>query len=174
MTNLGSSFNAPWGWPLKVTTFIASLILLGVSAIGLFSGPEGNVWWITFMAIAPLVMLLVCSLFTIRGYVLDGETLLVQRLLWATTVDLNGLKSAHVDPEAMTKSLRTFGNGGLFCIAGQFSNEKLGGYRALATNTKLAVVLRFRDRTVVITPDCPDGFVKSITEKMKRHGDQIR
>ena len=72
---------------------------------------------------------------------------------------MSGLKSAEVDTEAMSKSIRTFGNGGLFCFAGIFNNNRLGSYRAFATDPKRAVVLRFSDRTVVVTPDQPDDFV---------------
>ncbi len=52
----------------------------------------------------------------------------------------------------MKGSIRTFGNGGLFCFSGRFRNRKLGSYRAFATDPKLAVVLRFPDKIVVVTP----------------------
>jgi hypothetical protein len=77
---------------------------------------------------------------------------------------LSGLKSAEVDTEAMSKSIRTCGNGGLFCFAGAFNNNRLGSYRAFATDPKRAVVLRFSDRTVVVTPDQPDDFVMRIKQ----------
>jgi hypothetical protein len=58
--------------------------------------------------------------------------------------------------------MRLFGNGGFFCFAGWFRNSKLGVYRLFGTDAKLAVVLRFSDKTVVITPDDPQKFVTDI------------
>ena len=102
----------------------------------------------------------------IRGFVLSGDSLLIQRLGWQSKLDLTELVSADADPEAMDKSLRTWGNGGLFCFCGRFRNTKLGAYRAYATDPKRSVVLKFNDRTVVVTPDRPDGFVASISERI--------
>jgi hypothetical protein len=114
------------------------------------------------MIVIPLSMLFIASLFSVRGYMLTTDTLLIRRLIWNSRIPLSGLKSAEVDTEAMSKSIRTFGNGGLFCFAGIFNNNRLGSYRAFATDPKRAVVLRFSDRTVVVTPDRHDDFVMRI------------
>ena len=70
----------------------------------------------------------------IRGYVVTDDMLLVQRLSWQSKMDLKELVSVRVDPEAMARSLRTLGVGGLFCFCGRFRNTKLGAYRAYATD----------------------------------------
>jgi hypothetical protein len=88
--------------------------------------------------------------------------LLVQRLGWHSELILKNLVSAECDPEAMKRSIRVFGNGGFFCFAGKFRNKRLGVYRAFATAPHLAVVLRFTDRMVVVTPDNPEEFVKAL------------
>jgi Bacterial PH domain len=103
-----------------------------------------------------------CPFFSIRGYVLDAVSIHVLRPGWKTTVMLAGLQSATHDADAMSRSIRTFGNGGLFCIAGAFRNTTLGAYCAFATDPARAVVLKFQDRTVVLTPDRPDEFVAKI------------
>lgn len=104
------------------------------------------------------------SFFMIRGYVITENALFVQRFLWHTRIDLSGLRTFEPDPIAMSGSLRTFGNGGLFCIAGYFHNEKLGSYRAFATDPRLAVVLHFTDKVIVVTPDNPEQFVAALKE----------
>ncbi len=83
----------------------------------------------------------------------------MQRVGWVSTVNLSGLVSAEVDPFAITKSLRLFGNGGMFCFAGVFRNKRLGTFRLFGTDPGRAVVLRFPGRTVVVTPDRPEEFV---------------
>ncbi len=155
-------YNAPWGRSLKIMTVLSAVILVGILVIGIFTGPHGSLLWILGMIVTPLSMLFIASLFSVRGYMLTTDTLLIRRLIWNSRITLSGLKSAEVDTEAMSKSIRTFGNGGLFCFAGTFNNNRLGSYRAFATDPKRAVVLRFSDRTVVVTPDQPDDFVMRI------------
>jgi hypothetical protein len=114
------------------------------------------------MVALPLAILLGAALFMIRGYVLTDGGLLVQRLFWKTVISLKALQSVAIDPDAMKRSLRTFGNGGLFCFAGRFRSKKLGPYRAYATDPRLAVVLRFESKVVVVTPDDPKKFASQI------------
>ena len=158
----GAKFNAPWGKALKVMTGISVLIMAHIPVIGMLTGPRENIGWILGMIVVPLLTLLIAAFFTIRGYVLTADTLLVQRLGWNTKLNLSGLRSAEADPRAMEKSIRTCGNGGLFCFAGLFRNKKLGSYRAFATDPRLAVVLRFDSRAVVVTPENPEHFVSRI------------
>ncbi len=114
----------------------------------------------------PMLTLLISAFFTIRGYRLGNGSLCVRRLGWENRLDLSRLTSATVDPEALNRSLRLFGNGGFFCFAGWFRNSKLGVYRAFATDAKRAVVLRFANRTVVVTPDDPQKFVTAINSRV--------
>jgi hypothetical protein len=119
------------------------------------------------MIVMPLLILMIAALFLIRGYVLTQDTLLVQRLGWNSRLALTGLRSVEVDPQAMAKSIKTFGNGGLFCFAGAFRNKKLGAYRAFATDPKLCVILKYDKRTIIITPENPDHFVSTVSELRK-------
>jgi hypothetical protein len=156
------AFGAPWGTPLKSMTAVSIAILTGIPLIGISSGPRENVGWILVMVVMPLAILIIAAFFAIRGYLLTPQTLFVQRLGWKSKIDLTDLASAEPDPDAMAKSIRTCGNGGIFCFAGFFHNRKLGSYRAFATDRKRSVILRFPGRTVVVTPDRPDEFVETI------------
>lgn len=160
----GMTFNAPWGTSLKLMTGLFVLILLGVPIIGIFTGPNRSVIWILSMIVIPLMILVITVFFMIRGYILTENTLLVQRLGWNSKLDLSGLTSAEADSQAMAKSIRTCGNGGMFCFAGTFRNKKLGSYRAFATDSSLSVILKFTNRVVVVTPDNPEEFVRKIKE----------
>jgi len=121
-------FDAPWRLSLKLMTAFSVGILLGIPAIGLFSGPRGNILWIMSMVVIPLMVLVGAVFFIIRGYVLTYQKLLVRRLGWHSELSLKNLLSVEWDPEAMKRSIRTFGNGGLFCFAGKFRNKRLGAY----------------------------------------------
>ena len=157
-------FAAPWGSPLKMMTAATALILAGIAFTGIFSGPAGSTIWVLAMVVLPVALLSVSAFFAIRGYALTSDALIVERPGWSSKIDLSGLVSAEADPAAMDKSIRTFGNGGMFCIAGVFHNTKLGSYRAFATDPKRAVVLRFPKRTVVVTPADQQAFAARVRE----------
>jgi hypothetical protein len=161
------TFKARWGRLLKLTMGLCVLILVGIAIIGVFTGPRGSVAWIVSMTVMPLLSLTVAMFFLIRGYVLTQDRLIVQRLGWSSTLDLSDLKSAEADSNAMARSIRTFGNGGLFCFAGYFQNKKLGPYRASATDPKKSVVLTFANRVIVVTPEHPEEFVAAIKNVRK-------
>jgi len=155
-------FNAPWGMTLKLITMFTIVLLIAVPIIGLAAIPSGGAVWLIVMVASPIIILVAAAFFMIRGYELTRDELLIQRLGWKSKLNLQGLQTAEIDPEAMKRSIRLFGNGGLFCFAGQFRNKKLGRYRAYATDPKLAVILKFTDKVVVVTPARPDRFVTQI------------
>lgn len=59
----------------------------------------------------------------------------------------------------MRRSIRIFGNGGLFGITGIYRNKTLGIYRAYVTDPKQSVVLQMTSRVVVISPAYPRAFL---------------
>ncbi len=155
-------FSAPWGASLLAMTPLSIIILIGIPVIGILSGPRQNIGWIIGMIVLPLTILFISVFFIIRGYILTEEAIFIQRLFWKNKLDLTDIVSAEADPHAMAKSIRTFGNGGLFCFAGAFYNKRLSSYRAFATDPKLSVVLKFKNRRVVVTPGKPKEFVERI------------
>jgi hypothetical protein len=110
------------------------------------------------------LILPVAALFIVRSYAIEPNVLAIRRLLWTTRLPLAGLQSAEVSPNVMRGSLRLFGNGGMFSITGLFRNRALGNYRAFVTDLTKTVVLRFPNRTVVISPENPERFVADISE----------
>lgn len=151
-------YKAPWSTSLIIFTTAVTILLLGLTLGMAFCG-RGLVPWVALLPLA----ILVCSIpFTIRGYTVRPDAILVHRLFWTTRLPLSGLESAKFEPEAMRGSIRTFGNGGLFSITGFFRNKALGAYRAFATNQHQTVVLHYPGRTVVVSPASPEEFVHDI------------
>jgi hypothetical protein len=148
---MGQHFRAPWSTKLKITTAAFVLLLLVVAYYA-------KDW-------APLVILAVvvaAAVLSVRGYsVLDGR-LLIHHLGWASKFDLAELSTIDVSPGATMGSVRTFGIGGLFSLAGWFRNEVLGSYRAFATNELNTVVLDFAGKKIVVTPEDPHRFAEVI------------
>jgi hypothetical protein len=156
-------FAAPWGLVLRSGTALASIVLLGMPVAMHFAAPEREsvVVPLAFFVLA-VTLIAVAALFMIRGYRLDAAGLHVERLVWADRIPLDALRGAWADHQAMAKSLRLFGNSGFFCIAGLFSNRKLGRYRAFATDAQRSVVLDLPARKVVVTPEDPWAFLAAL------------
>jgi hypothetical protein len=149
-------YRAPWSRLLVIVSCVASLLCLGAAMI-VMTRTHGLVRW---AALGPLGMVVGSALFTIRGYTVTADSILVKRLFWDTRVPVADLQSVHFEPEVMRRSIRTFGNGGLFSFSGFYWNKHLGRYRAFVTDLRLTVVLRLPKRTVVISPETPEKFVK--------------
>ncbi len=156
-------FKAPWSTGLKVVSLGVGLTLSGglLASLVLPARPLlGGFQW--FALVLALVVLVGCALFTIRGYSLSHDRLLVQRLMWSTRIPLSSLVGAWPDSSAMARSIRLLGNAGVFSVTGVFFNRKLGRYHALVTDPARAVVLELPTRKIVVTPDSPSRFLKEL------------
>lgn len=151
------TYPAPWGRSLVIISTISTAFLIGLAISAIASGGP-----LLRFAVIPLVVVFGAALFIIRGYTVAGNAVLIHRLFWATRLPLADLKSAHFDPDATRRSIRLFGNGGLFSFTGIFRNSRLGTYRAFVTDPRQAIVLQFPKRTVVISPSTPEEFVNEI------------
>lgn len=151
-------FDAPWAVRLRAATAICILVLLAMPFAMFSAQPEKGLLVPVVFALVAGVGIPAGALFVIRGYRLDERGLHVERLVWSDRIPLDGLRRAWADHEATAKSLRLFGNSGFFCIAGLFSNRKLGRYRAFATDPVRAVVLELPARRIVVTPGDPWAF----------------
>ncbi len=154
-SNTSYEFSATWGVLTKVITAAVSILLITVVLIPVFTEPVQDKWFYVIMTIIPVGVIPGGSLFMIRGFRIENESLYVKRLLWETKVSLKGLKSAEHDPNATKGSWRVFGNGGFFGFSGLYRNRALGNYRAFITNFPDSVVLRFEKSVVVISPSDP-------------------
>jgi hypothetical protein len=152
------NYKAPWSTSLVIISLLFTFLCVGI-AIGVIWSGRGMLPW---MALLPLVIVCGGALFTIRGYTVTSDAILVHRLFWTTRVPLAGLQSARFEPDAMRWSIRTFGNGGLFSFTGFFRNKALGAYRAFVTDPHRTVVLHFPTRTVVVSPSTPDEFLHDV------------
>jgi hypothetical protein len=158
-------FGAPWSKSLIVASTFATLVCL-VAVYALWTLPvepslESLRFWLGLLTLA---IILLSALFTVRGYSITNDALLIDRLFWTTRIPLTELQSVKFDPAATHRSIRTFGNGGFFSFTGYFRNKELGSYRAFMTDRRRAVVLRFPASVIVISPGRPEDFVKTISQ----------
>lgn len=164
-------FGAPVGQRVRLATRLC-FVLLGVVAVAdmglalwLRRLPRG-VWSLGLVPLILAVILVPVTLLAqIRGYRLTRDELVVLRRNRENRFALAGLQSADVDREAMAWSIKVFGNDGLGAITGRYRNKRLGAYQALVTDRERAVVLRWPDRCLVVSPERPEEFAAEIRRR---------
>lgn len=154
-------FDAPWSTSLKVISIAASAIVAGLLVLGIADTRLPTVPR-TLLVVLMTGLLIGPIPFVVRGYFVDSNELLIQRLWWRTRIPLSGLRSVAHDPRALRGSIRLCGNGGVFSFTGWFWCKALGRYRMFATAPKRAVVMVFENRRIVVSPDRPEDFVNEV------------
>jgi PH (Pleckstrin Homology) domain-containing protein len=152
-------FGAPWSRSLKTASVLAGFLFVGMATAGILIMPTRLAAARFFLVGGPLVALASAFLTMVSGYTLTAAALEVRRPLWSTVFPLADLQSVAGDAKAFSGAFRLFGNGGLFSFTGFFWSRRLGCFRALATDPARAVILKFRRRTLVITPDDTQRFI---------------
>jgi hypothetical protein len=147
-------YRAPWSASVKWITAGVAALFVWLVFLTPWGGTAAWALMLTLLAWGP------------SGYSFEGRDLVIHRRAWSPVrVPLSGLKAARISPDAMRRSLRTFGNGGVFGFTGWFHNSRLGRYRAWVTDPKRAIVLEFQDRTIVVSPGRPHLFVDELRER---------
>jgi hypothetical protein len=149
-------YKARWGALLVIMSTLLTVLLVGL-AISEFRQHGASAWAGRYL----LALVVGCALFSVRGYTVTPEAILIQRLLWHTRLPLTGLQSARRETQSMWRGIR-IGNGGFFSFTGWRWSPGLGFYRVFATNGADRVVLRYANRIVVVTPSPPDDFVREL------------
>lgn len=157
------TYRAPWGTALRAMSAFSTILLVGVALVVVWTAGRAG----PLAALAAMAIVAIAGLFTVRGYTVRSDVVLVQRLFWSTRVPLAGLRSVQFQPDVMSRSIRLFGNGGLYSFSGLFWNRRLGRYRAYVTDLHRTVVLRFVTRTVVLSPRDPQAFVEQLGSTAK-------
>ena len=157
-------FAAPWGRLLKGTSIFVIVLFAAIIASDSFILRATRVAsWVHPATVGGLLaVLLGCLPFVIRGYIITDEGILIRRLWWDTVLPKKNIISVEVVPNAMSKSLRTCGNGGLFSFTGFYWNKQIGHYRAYVNDLNRTVVVRTKKRTAVLSPDDPQAFADAV------------
>jgi hypothetical protein len=155
---------APWCKQLKVVSILGTLLLVAVGWLSRGSVPQGLLGGIPRLitALLPFAIGAGAALWIVSGYQVAPGVLLVRRLLWTTSIPLDGLSMVWLDPEVTKGSIKVFGNGGLFAFTGVYQSPKLGRYRAFVTDPRYGVVLARSRGIVVVTPADPESFVRQV------------
>ena len=151
-------YPAHWGMLLIVLSTLLTVLCVGLAISEFRQGSTSSIW----VGLYLLALVAGSTLFTIRGYTIIPDAILVHRLLWATRLPRAGLQSAQFVPVRPGCSIR-IGNGGFFSFSGWYYNTRLGLYRVFVTDHRRMVFLRYPNRLVAISPADPEVFVHDLT-----------
>lgn len=171
-----AEFAAPVGSRVRWTNRLALGAMVGLFFFDVWLAYSGkvpaSVRWV--LLASPLFALGVVAAIAwyarVLGYRLVGGELVALRPRRENRFALADLQSVEVDPKAMDWSIKTFGNDGLGAITGNFRNRRLGAYEALVTDRARAVVLRWPNRCLVVSPDRPEEFVRAVRARAQLPG----
>jgi len=140
----------------RTTKILSAFVCLGLMAV-IFAVPS------VMLGCLSLFVMLVGYAYSPRSYVLEGRAVLVTRLAGTARIALDDVREARcATPDDFRGCIRLWGSGGLFGYYGLFSTAKLGKSTWYVTNRKNAVVLITAAKTVLLSPDDPNGFLATI------------
>jgi Bacterial PH domain len=163
---------APAGTRVRLLSLLVPVILvvaISAAAAGGLAVPRGDpvARWLPLLL--PLVLLPALLVYwhgaRVRGYRLTGEELRVERAFQTVRFPLAGLVDVTFDREALRGARRILGNDGFGAVAGRFRSKRLGRFRVYLTDVEHAVVLRWPDRGLVISPQHHSLFVDTVRRR---------
>jgi hypothetical protein len=110
--------------------------------------------------LAPIFILLLTFLFerskTSQFWIANNVLILGKK-----RYPLEGLVDVARDPQVLRRAIRKFGNGGIGSIRGRFWSKRLGSFETFLTGTENAVLLRWPDKIVAVSPADTEFFIYS-------------
>jgi hypothetical protein len=147
------SFSAPYD---RTTKIISTIVCLGLLAV-MFA-----VHSIALGCLSLFVMFLGYA-YSPRRYALEGRAIVVTRLIGTVRIPLDDVREARkATADDFRGCIRLWGSGGLFGYYGLFSTAKLGKSTWYVTDRSNAVVLITAAKTILVSPDVPDGFLAAV------------
>lgn len=93
------------------------------------------------------------------SYRVTTDTISIHRHLWDVSLPRKDLLSATWDPTAFDDTTWPYSNHRNCSYVGRCSSRRLGSFRAYVSDRKNSVVLRFSDKTIVVSPQTPEAFI---------------
>jgi len=125
-------YSAPWCLAVKIITVLSLVLLFVPSAYGAFFSKDAAL------------------------------ELRAERLGWQNRFALAKWLSWRSTRKRCAARCGCAGAAGCLDFFGWFRNKKLGVYHAYGTDPKLAVIIKLSRRTIAVTPESPEQFVKEL------------
>jgi hypothetical protein len=165
---------APIGPRVLWTSVFSSLAVVAVSAIAVTKwrlqvaahhstefGPYAPLIWVCYL-LGPGLFALSFFGSRIKEIQITPSDLIVRQSFRTSRFPLAGLLSAEPNPTPLKGAVRWTGNNGVGAITGRYRSGTFGPMRVFLTDPKYAVLLRWSDHAVVVSPRQPSVFIDSL------------
>jgi hypothetical protein len=159
-------FQASLGRKVVIITGFVAAILIVVSVSAIANQRDLNRAAQLVLIILPFAALGIGLLFRVWGYDIYEDHIRIRRIVFPVRLPIAQFKSVEKAPELMNRSVRTFGNGGLFGFYGRFWKPGFGKFQAYVTNPENTIALKSDEKMVALSPDQPQNFVRLLREKL--------
>jgi hypothetical protein len=140
----------------KTTKIVTSFVVILFLAISIASHSP-------IMAMIGALILSFGFAYSARGYTITTEALLIRRAIGNVTIPLAAITEVRAATLAdLSGAIRLWGSGGLFGHYGAFRTSRLGRCTWYVTDRDRCVIVRTAQKTIVISPDDVDGFLKAM------------
>jgi hypothetical protein len=174
MATVNQSFqSAPMGRRIVATTILSLAVIfvmfvanLAIAArmLPMHSAAKAG----GIVALAPPAVLLVVMLVGISAFFFERSRVSQFRIeenclvLGRKRFPLGGLAGVARDDAVLHRAIKVWGNGGLGSVRGSFRSKRLGKFYAFMTDAEKAVVLRWPDKVVAVSPVDPEFFIFTV------------
>ncbi len=109
-----------------------------------------------------IVIYLITYFYRPVNYNITDTDLVIHRPLTDVIIPKKDIRNViRLTKDQLKRTIRTFGNGGLFGYYGKFANSKLGSMTWYATRKDTTILIEtFDNKKLVVTPDEPEEFIK--------------
>lgn len=153
---------ASWSMSIKIMSLVGTAILLAVALFVCYTFPEEAPSYIPKLITALcLGTWFLCILSIVKGFDIENGEVVVHRPLWKNRIPFSS--GAKAFPKKMPGAIRLLGNGGLFSGSGWFWNKEIGVFHVFITDPNKCVWVQTPQKTIIISPEDPEGFVKAFT-----------
>jgi hypothetical protein len=164
----GIRFNASWERRLSVISSLTTLILVLVVLETIAKASLFDSGTIALRIGLVIFVGITSALFFIRGYSITTDAVHILHFGWATSLKIKNLTGVEKVPLGATSGIGLFGIWGIYSFTGIARNSTYGIHRRYLTNRFHAVALKFGKKTVVVSPDDPEAFIKLLRSYLEQ------
>lgn len=139
---------------------VGFLFNIGLASLGLANKPPMDRVIVALTPLLGFAIILPIFLFErskVARFRIDDNCL----VLGLKRFPLEGATSVERDPEVMCWAIKIIANGGLGSLRGSFRSKRMGKFYAFLTGTENAVVIKWPDKTVAVSPMDTEFFILS-------------
>ena len=161
-------FGASWEKRLSTISSLTTLILVLVVLETIAKVSRFDSGTIALRIGLVIFVGITSALFFIRGYSITTDAVHILHFGWATSLKIKDLTGVEKVPLGATSGIGLFGIWGIYSFTGIARNSSYGIHRRYLTNRFHAVALKFGKKTVVVSPDDPEAFIKLLRSYLEQ------